>query len=47
MKHVNVMVFPCGSEVGLELNNALKDVSFITLFGASSVPDHGKCVFEN
>lgn len=47
MKHVNVLVFPCGSEVGLELNHALKDASFITLFGASSVEDHGKCVFEN
>ena len=47
MKHVNVLVFPCGSEVGLELNHALKDSSFITLFGASSVEDHGRCVFEN
>lgn len=47
MKHVNVLVFPCGSEVGLEINRALKDISFITLFGASSVADHGKYVFEN
>lgn len=47
MKHVNILVFPCGSEVGLELNRALKDISFITLIGASSVEDHGKYVFEN
>ncbi|MFR8002734.1 MAG: ATP-grasp domain-containing protein [Hydrogeniiclostridium sp.] len=47
MKHVNILVFPCGSEIGLEIHNALKDVSFITLIGASSVPDHGKFVYEN
>lgn len=47
MKHVNVLVFPCGSEVGLELNRALGEISFITLFGASSVSDHGKFVFRN
>ena len=47
MKHVNILVFPCGSEVGLELHRALKDISFITLFGASSVADHGKQVFEH
>ena len=47
MKNVNVLVFPCGSEVGLELNRALKDIHFITLIGASSVEDHGKYVFEN
>lgn len=47
MRNVKVLVFPCGSEVGLELNRALKDVSFVTLYGASSVPDHGRFVFEN
>ena len=47
MKHVNILVFPCGSEIGLEIHYALKDVSFITLIGASSVPDHGKFVYEN
>ena len=47
MKTVNVLVFPCGSEVGLELNRALRDVYFIRLIGASSVQDHGKCVYEN
>lgn len=47
MRKVKVLVFPCGSEVGLELNRALKDISFLTLYGASSVPDHGQYVFEN
>ncbi|MFV0497913.1 MAG: ATP-grasp domain-containing protein [Candidatus Fimivivens sp.] len=47
MKQVRILIFPCGSEVGLELRQALKDVSFITLVGASSVPDHGQYVFEH
>ncbi len=47
MKQVRILIFPCGSEVGLELHQALKDVPFITLVGASSVPDHGKYVFEH
>lgn len=47
MKKVRVLVFPCGSEVGLELHNALKDISFIELLGASSAPDHGRFVYQN
>lgn len=47
MKNIRILVFPCGSEVGLELHNALKDISFITLFGASSTTDHGKHVYKN
>ncbi|MBN1056561.1 ATP-grasp domain-containing protein [Clostridium botulinum] len=47
MKEVKILVFPCGSEIGLEIHNALKDIYFIDLIGASSVADHGKFVFEN
>ena len=47
MKQVRILVFPCGSEVALELHTALKDVPFITLIGASSVADHGKYVFRH
>ncbi len=47
MKHINVLVFPCGSEVALEINRALKDIPFITLWGASSVADHGKFMYKN
>ncbi|WMJ84940.1 ATP-grasp domain-containing protein [Oscillospiraceae bacterium MB24-C1] len=47
MRNIRILIFPCGSEVGLELHHALKDVSFITLVGASSVPDHGQYVFEH
>ena len=47
MEQINIMVFPCGSEIGLELHRSLKDIRFITLFGASSVDDHGKWVYKN
>lgn len=41
------MVFPCGSEIGLELHRSLKDIRFIDLYGASSVDDHGCWVYKN
>ena len=47
MRKINVLVFPCGSEIGLEIHRSLKDIRFINLFGASSVRDHGAFVFEN
>lgn len=44
---INVMVFPCGSEIGLEVNNALKNNKSINLYGLNSVPCHGKMVYKN
>ena len=38
----NVLVFPCGSEIGLEVNQSLKYSKHFMTFGASSVDDHGK-----
>lgn len=46
MKNINVLVFPCGSEVGLEINKALKSIRFINLYGGSSVSDHGSWEYE-
>lgn len=43
----NVLVFPCGSEIGLEVHNALKYDKHINLFGLSSIPSHGKMVYKN
>ncbi|SEL22090.1 Carbamoylphosphate synthase large subunit [Methanobrevibacter gottschalkii] len=43
----NVLVFPCGSEIGLEIHNALKYSKDFRLFGGSSVNDHGKFVYKN
>jgi predicted ATP-grasp superfamily ATP-dependent carboligase len=45
---INVLVFPCGSEIGLEIHNSLKWSTHINLFGASSVhSNHGRFVYKN
>ncbi len=46
MKMFNILVFPCGSEIGLEIHRSLKYSAHINLFGASSIDDHGKFVYE-
>lgn len=43
----NILVFPCGSEIGLEVNRALAYSTHFTLFGGNSVDDHGKFVYKN
>ncbi|MEC2197331.1 ATP-grasp domain-containing protein [Bacillus subtilis] len=43
----NVLIFPCGSEIGLEIHNALKYVKGLTLYGGSSIKDHGTYVYKN
>ncbi|WP_374013912.1 ATP-grasp domain-containing protein [Pseudoxanthomonas koreensis] len=42
---MNVLVFPCGSEIGLEIHAALRHAKDIRLHGVSSVPDHGEFVY--
>jgi len=42
-----LLVFPCGSEVALEIYRSLRYSIHFDLVGASSVDDHGKFVFEN
>lgn len=44
---LNILVFPCGSEIGLEIHRSLKYSNHINLFGANSVDDHGKFLYEN
>jgi hypothetical protein len=41
-----ILVFPCGSEVGLEIHRSLCFSSHVELIGASSVDDHGRFVYE-
>ena len=43
----NILVFPCGSEIGLEIHRSLKYSTHFNLIGGSSVDDHGKFVYEN
>jgi hypothetical protein len=47
MNKKRVLVFPCGSEVALEVYDSLKHSTHFEVFGASSVEDHGKFIFEN
>lgn len=42
-----VLVFPCGSEIGLEINRALAYSTHFCLVGASSVDDHGRHVYRH
>lgn len=42
-----VAVFPAGSEIGLEINNALKYSTYFEVYGLSSVPSHGSFVYEH
>lgn len=43
----NVLVFPAGTEIALEIHDALKFSKFVRLFGATSVACHAEFVFEN
>jgi hypothetical protein len=42
----NVLVFPCGSEIGLELYRSLSYSTNFSLIGGSSVEDHGSYVYS-
>ncbi len=46
-KPLNILVFPCGSEVALEIYRSLEHSIHFNLIGANSVDDHGKFVYEN
>ena len=43
----NVLVFPAGTEIALEIHDALKTSKFVRLFGGTSVECHADFVFEN
>ena len=47
MERKKILVFPCGSEIGLEIYRSLKYSRHFEVFGGNSVDDHGKFVFEN
>lgn len=42
-----ILVFPCGSEIGLEIHRALRYSTHFDLVGASSVDDHGRFIYED
>lgn len=44
---MNILVFPCGSEIALEVFESLKFLKHINIIGGNSIDDHGKFVFKN
>jgi hypothetical protein len=47
MKHYNLLVFPGGTEIGLEIHRALRFCKEITLFSAGmDIPNHAPFVFK-
>ena len=48
MKKRRVLIFPGGTEIGLEIWNALKDLKEISLFSVGlDIPNHAEFVFKN
>lgn len=43
----NILVFPCGSEIGLDIYNSVKYSTHFHLIGGSSVEDHGMYVYDD
>jgi hypothetical protein len=46
IKKQHVLVFPAGSEIGLEIYNSLKYSHHVEVFGASGKSDHASFVYE-
>lgn len=47
MKKKKVLLYPAGTEIAFEINNALKYSKFIEIYAASSVSCHAEYVFKN
>ena len=43
----NILVFPCGSEIGLDIYSSVCYSTYFHLIGGSSIDDHGKFVYED
>ena len=43
----NILVFPCGSEIGLDIYSSVKYSTHFHLIGANSIDDHGVFVYDD
>lgn len=43
----NILVFPCGSEIGLDIYSSVCYSTYFHLIGGSSVEDHGRFVYDD
>ncbi len=46
IKKNNILIFPAGSEIGLEIHNSLKYNLHVELYGASGKSDHAKYIYD-
>jgi hypothetical protein len=46
MNKLKILVFPCGSEIGLEVHRSLQYSTHVELVGANSIDDHGRFIFK-
>lgn len=46
-KKKNILVFPCGSEIALDIYSSVKYSTYFNLIGASSADDHGKFIYDD
>lgn len=46
-KKKNILVFPCGSEIALDIHSSVKYSTYFNLIGANSVDDHGQYVYDD
>lgn len=47
MERKNLLLFPAGTEIALEIVNALKFSKFVKLYGGTSAKDHSEFVYSN
>jgi hypothetical protein len=47
MNKKNILVFPCGSEIALEIYRSVRYCQHFKLIGANGIDDHGKFIFED
>ena len=47
MNKKKILIFPAGTEIACEIQNALKFSKFVELYGANSVPSHAEFVFKH
>jgi carbamoylphosphate synthase large subunit len=44
---MNILIYPCGTEIGLEINRALRYQKGINVFGGNSYDDHSRFYFND
>ncbi|MDB2550834.1 hypothetical protein N9X24_03120 [Rickettsiales bacterium] len=43
----NILIFPAGTEVGLEIERSLRDITHLNIIGANSISDHSEFIYKD